>query len=370
MSGPLSGLRVLEIAALGPVPHAGMMLADLGADVVLVRRPGPRPMAELAGAVDHVLRGRTPTVVDLKSADGLVAFRGLAERADVLLEGFRPGVMERLGLGPADLVEANPRLVYGRMTGWGPDGPLAQTAGHDINYLALTGVLHALGPAGRPPPVPLTLVGDYGGGSMFLLTGVLAALWERERSGRGQVVEAAMVDGIGVLAQKFWAMRGAGTWTEQRHANLLDGGAPFYDTYLCADGRYLAVGAIERKFFAVLLDVLGIDPATLGDQYDRDAWPAIRTALGAAIVGRARDEWAAAFAGSDACASPVLTFSEALDHAHARARSGYVELDGVSQPAPAPRFSRTATSTPRAPDPGAVPVADVLTRWDSRRAGA
>ncbi|MGY1722269.1 CaiB/BaiF CoA transferase family protein [Blastococcus sp. SYSU DS0533] len=363
--GPLAGLRVLEMAGLGPVPHAAMMLADLGADVVRVGRPGPRPMAELAGAVDHVLRGRTDTTADLKSPDGLTAVRALAARADVLLEGFRPGVMERLGLGPAELLAADPGLVYGRMTGWGHQGPLALSAGHDLNYLAVTGVLHALGPADQPPPVPLTLLGDYGGGSMFLVTGVLAALWERARSGRGQVVDAAMVDGIGVLAQKFWAMRGAGTWTDDRHANLLDGAAPFYDTYVCADGRHLAVAAIERPFFARLMAGLGLDPAAHGDQYDRAAWPQLRTAIERAVCSRTRDEWAVEFDGTDACASPVLTFAEALEHAHHRARDAFVEIDGVPQPAPAPRFDRTPPPTPAPPGSTTVPLEQAVLLWST-----
>jgi alpha-methylacyl-CoA racemase len=363
MTGPLSDLRVLELAALGPVPHSAMVLADLGADVVRIDRPGASPMAELAGSVDHVLRGRRTTTLNLKSAAGLQDLRELCRSADVLLEGFRPGVLERMGLGPQELQELNPRLVLGRMTGWGREGPLAMSAGHDLNYLAATGVLHAVGQADRPPPVPLTLLGDYGGGSMVLVTGLLAALWERERSGHGQVVDTAMVDGIGIIAQKMWAMRGAGTWSEERQSNLLDGGAPFYDTYTCSDGRYLAIGAIERNFFAILLANLEIDPDTIGDQYDRAAWPGIREQITAAVAGRSRDAWAHIFEGSDACATPVLTFSEALKDVHACSRSAYVELEGVAQPAPAPRFSRSATATPVPPGTRPVTVSDVLSGW-------
>jgi alpha-methylacyl-CoA racemase len=360
-SGPLAGLRVVELAGLGPVPHAAMQLADLGADVVRVDRPGGA-MSALAGSVDHVLRGRTTVVADLKDPGHLTDVRALIDRADVLVEGFRPGVLERLGLGPDQSLDRNPRLVYARMTGWGRDGPLAPTAGHDLTYLALSGILHAIGPADQPPPVPLTLLGDYGGGSMFLVTGILAALYERSRSGRGQVVDAAMVDGIGVLAAKTWAMHGAGTWTTDRHANLLDGGAPFYDTYACADGGFVAVAPIERKFYAALLAGLGL--SIEDDQYDRAAWPAIRRALTAAFRTRTRDEWAAAFAGTDACVAPVLTFAEAVAHPHATARGAFLERDGVAMPAPAPRFDRTPTGVPTGPAEHLdTPIGDVLTAW-------
>jgi alpha-methylacyl-CoA racemase len=351
------------MAGLGPVPHAAMQLADLGADVVRVDRPGGA-MSALAGSVDHVLRGRTTVVADLKDAVRVAAVASLVDRADVLLEGFRPGVLERLGLGPSGCLERNPGLVYARMTGWGRDGPLAPTAGHDLTYLALSGVLHAIGPADQPPPVPLTLLGDYGGGSMFLLTGILAALYERSRSGRGQVVDAAMVDGVGVLAAKTWAMRGAGTWSERRHANLLDGGAPCYDTYECADGRWIAVAPIERKFYAALLSGLGLSDVDLGDQYDPAAWPAIRAALTERVSTRTRDEWAAVFAGTDACVAPVLTFTEALAHPHALARRAFLDSEGVPMPAPAPRFDRTPTGLPTGPsDCLDTPIDDVLKAW-------
>jgi alpha-methylacyl-CoA racemase len=361
--GPLAGLRVVEMAGLGPVPHAAMQLADLGADVIRVDRPGGAS-SPLAGAVDHVLRGRTTMVADLKDPGELRRVAALADRADVLLEGSRPGIMERLGLGPQACAQRNPRLVYGRMTGWGRKGPLAPFAGHDLNYLALSGVLHAIGPADAPPPVPLTLLGDYAGGSMFLVSGVLAALYERERSGRGQVVDVAMVDGIGLLSQKIWAMRGTGAWSEQRHANLLDGGAPFYDTYTCADGRYLAVAAIERKFYAELLAGLGLADADLGDQYDRAAWPTIRVALADRIAQKTRDEWADVFEGTDACATPVLTLTEALAHPHATARESYINIDGVLQPAPTPRFGRSKPGQPSGPTENLdVRVDTVLARW-------
>ena len=338
MTGPLRGVRVVEMAGLGPVPHAAMMLADLGAEVVRVDRPGGA-MSPLAGAFDPLLRGRTHVVADLKAEGDRDAVRALLAEADVVLEGFRPGVMERLGLGPDPVTAANPRIVYARITGWGRTGPLADAAGHDLNYLALTGVLNALGEPGAPPPVPLAVLGDYAGGSMFLLTGVLAALVERSVSGRGQVVDVAMVDGIGVVAAKVWAMRGAGTWSDERRANLLDGGAPFYDVYRCADGRYLAVAAIEPAFFAALLDGLGL-PAE-GDQHDRGRWPALRERIAARVATRTRDEWVEIFAGRDACVSPVLSFAEAAAHPHAAARAAFLTHDGVVQPAPAPRFART-----------------------------
>ncbi|MFB8388268.1 CaiB/BaiF CoA transferase family protein [Microbacterium sp. NPDC055910] len=362
MPGPLQGIRVLEMAGLGPIPHAGMLLADLGADVVRVARPTGSAMAELAGDVDPVLRSRTHTRVDLKSPDGIRELGELIARADVLIEGFRPGVMERLGFGPDAVAELNPRLVYGRMTGWGREGPRSAEAGHDLNYLAVTGILHAIGHPGTPPPVPLTLLGDYAGGSLPLALGIVSALVERASSGRGQVVDMAMVDGIGMVAQKIWALRGVGRWSDERGANLLDGGAPFYATYRCADGRFVAIGAIERKFFAELVALLEIDPAPLADQYDPAGWAAWRDAIGEALASRPRDEWAARAAGTDACVTPVLTFAEALEDAHARERGAFV---GTQTPlaAPTPQFSRSTLDAPTRPDePGISPRA-VAQRW-------
>ena len=275
MPGPLHGLRVIELAGLGPGPHAAMMLGDLGADVVRVDRPvGGFSLA--GGKPDYLLRNRRSVTADLKADSGRDLVLRLAAKADVLLEGYRPGVAERLGVGPQQCHAVNPALIYGRMTGWGQDGPMAAQAGHDLNYISLTGALHAIGPADRPPTVPLNLVGDFGGGSMFLVTGVLAALWERQRSGRGQVVDAAMVDGVSVLAQMIWAFRGAGTWSDERDANLLDGGAPFYGTYACADGRWIAVGALEPQFYARFLAGLGIAGEDLPGQHDRSGWPRLR----------------------------------------------------------------------------------------------
>jgi alpha-methylacyl-CoA racemase len=361
-SGPLSGLRVVELAGIGPAPHAAMVLADLGADVVRVDRPAGRSL-QLGppGAADAVLRGRRAVDADLKTEAGRTLVLDLASRADVLLEGLRPGVAERLGIGPDECLARNPRLVYGRVTGWGQHGPRAGEAGHDINYIGLTGALHAIGRAGEPPPPPLNLIGDFGGGSMLLLVGVLAAVWERSRSGRGQVVDAAMVDGTAVLTQMMFALRGMAAWTDDRASNLLDGGAPFYDTYRCADERYVAVGALEPQFFAALVSGLDLDPAGIGDQHDRSAWPAMRTAFADRFATRTRDHWAAHFAGAEACVTPVLSFAEAIADPHLTARDTYLEVDGIVQAAPAPRFSRTPAlppATARAADP-----VQILNSW-------
>ncbi|MCM3885568.1 CaiB/BaiF CoA-transferase family protein [Frankia sp. R82] len=357
--GPLAGLRVVELAGIGPGPHAAMVLADLGADVVRVERPGT------GQPTDQTLRNRRWIRVDLKDPAGRTTVLDLLDRADVLLEGYRPGVAERLGLGPPICLARNPRLVYGRMTGWGQAGPLADRAGHDINYLSLTGLLHAIGPADRPPVPPLNLVGDFGGGSMLLVCGVLAALWQRSVSGVGQVVDAAMVDGASVLAQPMWALRGTGLWTDDREANTLDGAAPFYSTYTCSDSRYVAVGALEPQFYALLLAGLDLVGETLPGQYDRAGWPVLRARFAGAFASRTRDEWAAVFDGTDACVTPVLTFAEAGSHPHLAARSTIVTVGGVEQAAPAPRFSRTPSAPPRAPDPGATDASAVLRAWAS-----
>ncbi|PXY22249.1 CaiB/BaiF CoA transferase family protein [Prauserella muralis] len=362
MAGPLAGLRVVELAGIGPGPHAAMVLADLGADVVRVERPsGGLDLA--GGRPDQLLRGRRSVAADLKTAEGRELVLRLAGGADVLLEGFRPGVAERMGVGPADCHARNPRLVYGRVTGWGQDGPLAERAGHDINYLGLTGALHAIGRPGEPPVPPLNLVGDFGGGSMFLVAGVLAALWERERSGEGQVVDAAMVDGASVLLQMVWAMRGYGGWSDERGANLLDGAAPFYDTYVCADGRWVAVGALEARFYAQLLDGLGLDAAELPAQLDRAGWPRLRAAFSQAFLTRTRDEWTEVFGGTDACVTPVLSLEEVAEHPHIAARQTLLEVDGVLQAAPAPRFSRTAVATPAPPAKPGGDTGAVLRDW-------
>ncbi|MFF0699998.1 CaiB/BaiF CoA transferase family protein [Streptomyces tendae] len=362
MTGPLVGLRVVELAGIGPGPHAAMILADLGADVVRVERP--RGTLDLtSGKPDHLLRGRRSVAADLKTSEGRELVLRLVARADVLIEGFRPGVAERLGVGPEDCRRINSRLVYGRMTGWGQDGPLAQRAGHDINYIGLTGALHAIGRPGERPVPPLNLVGDFGGGSMFLLTGVLAALWERERSSEGQVVDAAMVDGTSVLLQMMWSMRAQGTWSDERGANLLDGGAPFYDTYACQDGRHVAVGAIEPQFYRALLTGLGLDPDTLPAQKDRSGWPLLRERIAETFLTRPRDEWSEVFAVTDACVTPVLAPGEVPHHPHLAARSTLTEIGGVPQPAPAPRFSRTVPPAPAAPPSLGKDTDAVLTDW-------
>ncbi len=348
--GPLQDLRVIELAAIGPVPLAGMLLADLGADVIRIDRLEPSGLG-LAMDPRHEVnaRGRRSVALDLKSPAGVDAALRLIDRADVLLEGLRPGVTEKLGLGPEACQARNPGLVYGRMTGFGQTGPLAQAAGHDLNYIALAGVLHAIGPAGGQPVPPLNLVGDYGGGALYLAFGVMAALFERQRSGRGQVVDAAMVDGAASLASMFWGLRAAGNWGEPRGANLLDGGAPFYDSYEAADGRFVTLAPLEPKFFAQLAQALELEPRFVARQYDRRLWPEMRQGIAAAVKRRTRDEWCRLLEGSDACFAPVLDFEEAALHPHALARGAFVEVGGVVQPGPAPRFDRTPAATPKRP---------------------
>jgi alpha-methylacyl-CoA racemase len=351
--GPLAGIGVLEIASLAPAPFCCMILSDLGADVLRVDRAEHCGPAAAAPA-DPLSRGRRSIGLNLRDGDGAGLLLRLAESADVLVEGFRPGVTERLGFGPQACARRNPRLVYARMTGWGQDGPLAATAGHDIDYIGVSGALYPIGRAGERPVPPLNLVGDFGGGGMLLAFGVLAALLERQQSGLGQVVDAAMVDGSALLSSFLYGLRATGAWQDARGVNLLDGGAPFYDTYQTADGEYLAVGALEPKFYAELLAGLGLDGADLPAQYDRAGWPELRDRFAAAFRQRTRDEWAAAFAGSDACVAPVLSPAEAPAHPHNAARGTFVEVAGVVQPAPAPRFTRTPAGPPAAPPrPGA-----------------
>lgn len=341
MPGPLDELRVLELGGMGPVPHAAMVLADLGADVVRIERPAPSLIPGIPhGAQDVVLRGRRLVTADLRDPGDHEQVLRLIRDADVVLEGFRPGAAERLNLGPRECLELNPRLIYGRMTGWGQDGELSARAGHDINYLALTGVLGALGRAGELPSPPMGLVADGGGGSMLLLVGVLAALWERERSGVGDVIDAAMIDGVSLLSQMIWSFKASGEWIDRRGSNLTDSGAPFYDTYETADGGLVAVGALEPDFYCALLEGLGLGEAGLPAQYDRDGWPVLRERFGHSFRQKTRDEWAEVFRHVDACVSPVLSFDEASEHPHLKERGSIVFVDGVVQAAPAPRFAR------------------------------
>ncbi|WP_430334374.1 CaiB/BaiF CoA transferase family protein [Rhodococcus sp. ACT016] len=363
MTGPLDGLKVIELAGIGPGPHAAMILGDLGADVVRIERPGSTAVDVLNGNPDHMLRNRRSVAANLKDgADRDMVLRLIA-KADVLIEGYRPGVAERLGLGPDDCAAVNPGLVYARMTGWGQSGPMAARAGHDINYISLTGALNAIGRPGERPVPPLNLVGDFGGGSMFLLVGILSALFERQRSGLGQVIDANMLDGVSVLSQMMWAMRGFGQWSSSAGANLLDGGAPFYDTYACADGRAVAVGAIEPPFYAALLDGLGLTDEDLPDQNDRSGWPALRERFTEVFGSEDRDHWAAVFDGTDACVTPVQSFDEVAGDSYLRERGTLLEVDGVTQAAPAPRFSRSVPELPTPPRPVGADSAEVLREW-------
>jgi alpha-methylacyl-CoA racemase len=351
--GPLDGVRVVELAGIGPGPFAAMMLGDLGADVIRVDRVTRTGSIPDAFAVLSA-RNRRSIAVDLKQSAGRDVVLRLVEDADVLVEGFRPGVAERLGLGPEECRSRNPRLVYGRMTGWGQTGPKAEEAGHDIDYIALTGALGAIGRAAERPVPPLNLVGDNGGGGMLLAVGVLAALVERQTSGRGDVIDAAMVDGAALLMSPIYQLLAMGAWQEDRGSNLLDGGAPFYDTYETADGRAVAVGPLEPQFYMELVTGLGLDLAELPPQFDPGSWPEIRERFAAAFATRSRDEWADHFAGSDACVAPVLDMAEAPHHPHNRARSVFVDVGGTLEPAPAPRFARSMPQNPAPPvAPGA-----------------
>lgn len=343
--GPLRGVKVLEMAGIGPGPFCAMLLADLGAEVIRIERPDGPP----GDRRDVVMRGRRSLALDLKNPAAVDAVLRLAEGCDALIEGFRPGVMERLGLGPEVLHARNPRLVYGRMTGWGQDGPMAKLAGHDINYIALTGALHAMGRPGEPPAPPLNLVGDYGGGGMLLAMGILAALVERATSNHGQVVDAAMVDGAALLMSPIFGMKARGRWGAARGGNFLDGAASFYDSYACACGGFVAVGPIEPQFFAEMLRRLDLEAARFEDRMNPAQWPAHKAILAEAFRARARDEWAAVFADSDGCVAPILSMDEAPAHPHNAARGTFTEVHGAVQPAPAPRFSRTPAEIGAAP---------------------
>ncbi|MCU1679368.1 MAG: carnitine dehydratase [Amycolatopsis sp.] len=359
-AGPLSGLKVVELAGLAPGPFACTVLADLGADVVRVDRATPG--ADVLGFPnDPLTRGRRTIGVNTKTPEGVEVVLTLLESADVLIEGFRPGVAERMGLGPEQVHARNPRLVYGRMTGWGQDGPMAPAAGHDINYISIAGALEPIGRAGERPVPPLNLVGDFGGGGLLLAMGVLAALYERTSSGKGQVVDASMVDGAALLTTSLHGLKAVGVWQGERGENLLDGGAPFYDTYETSDGKYVAIGAIEQRFWAALVKVLGLDPAELPIHVDQREWPRLREILTKAIGSRTRDELVALAEGTDACLTPVLSPWEAAEHPHNAARGTFVEIGGVVQPAPAPKFDRTPPETPEAPHVAGADTAEVLT---------
>ncbi|HMN21708.1 MAG TPA: CaiB/BaiF CoA-transferase family protein [Ottowia sp.] len=362
MPGPLTGMRVIEMAGIGPAPFAAMMLADLGADVVRIERPA-RPVLAQAG-MNVLGRGRRAVVADLHEPGPRSTVLRLIERADVLMEGFRPGVMERLGLGPDDCLARNARLVYGRMTGWGQTGPLAQAAGHDINYVAISGALHAIGRSGEAPVVPLNYLGDFGGGGMLLAFGILCAVHEARNSGKGQVVDAAMTDGAALLSAMMYGMKAEGAWSNQRGENLLDGGSHFYDTYACADGRFVAIGAIEPQFYRTLRERCGIDDPLFDDQMDPRLWPLLKLRLADVFKTRTRDEWCALLEGSDACFAPVLDWDEAPHHPHNVARRTFIDVDGVVQPAPAPRFGRTPAGPPRSAT-GEVDAESLLRAWEA-----
>ncbi|WP_372052782.1 CaiB/BaiF CoA-transferase family protein (plasmid) [Tistrella mobilis] len=349
--GPLQGIRVIEIAGLGPGPFCAMLLADLGADVLRIERATGSGLFD--PKFDLSNRGKRSVVLDLKKPEGVAAVLKLVESADILTEGFRPGVMERLGLGPDICLARNPKLVYGRMTGFGQTGPLAKVAGHDINYIAMSGALHAIGGPDKPVP-PLNLVGDFGGGALYLAFGLMAALIEAGRSGQGQVVDATMIDGAASLMTMMYGMAAAGSWDDRRYTNLVDGGAHFYDTYETADGRHVSIGSIEPQFYAELIRLAGLDPAEFAAQNDKAEWPRMKARLVEVFRTKTRDEWCALMEGSDVCFAPVLSMFEAPEHPHNRERGTFIEVDGVVQPGPAPRFSRTAPGRPTPPPaPGA-----------------
>ncbi|MDQ8706270.1 CaiB/BaiF CoA-transferase family protein [Streptomyces sp. LHD-70] len=361
-SGPLSGVRVVELAGIGPGPFAAMLLADLGADVVRVDRPGGAGLA-INPEYDITNRNKRSVLVDLKSPEGPAQVLDLVERADILIEGYRPGVAERLGVGPEECRARNPRLVYGRMTGWGQEGPLAQRAGHDIGYIAITGTLGLIGRPDEAPAIPANLVGDYAGGSLYLVVGVLAALQHARAGGEGQVVDAAIVDGAAHLAAMIHGMLAAGGWQDRRGANLLDGGCPFYGNYETADGGYMAVGALEQQFYDEFVRLLGIaDQAPA--RKDIGAWGELKDLIAAAFKTRTREEWTAVFEGSDACVAPVLSLREAPAHPHLAARATFVEHSGITQPAPAPRFSATPGGVHRGPAQPGADTAEVARDWD------
>ncbi|WP_420473608.1 CaiB/BaiF CoA transferase family protein [Noviherbaspirillum sp. ST9] len=364
MAGPLEGLKVVEMVGIGPAPFCAMMLADMGAEVIRIDRPGNASVvASEDSRYDVTARNRRSLAIDLKKPGGTETVLSLLDKADAVIEGFRPGVMERLGLGPDTCLARNPKLVYGRMTGWGQKGPLAHAAGHDINYIALSGALHAIGRPGEPPVVPLNYIGDFGGGGMLLAFGVLCALLEAGRSGKGQVVDAAMTDGAALLSAMMYGFRADGSMNNQRGENLLDGGAHFYNTYACADGKYVSIGSIEPQFYAQLIELCGIDDPAFQSQRDPHGWPMLKYRLADVFRTKTREEWCALMEGTDVCFAPVLDWDEAPRHAHNLARETFVQIAGVTQPAPAPRFSRTPAAVPAAPSAPGADGAAILRDW-------
>lgn len=363
MAGPLTGYKVLEMAGIGPGPFCAMMLADMGAEVIRIDRKTP---GFLGGGGTIIDRGRRTIALDLKKPGAIEIVLDLIETCDALIEGFRPGVMERLGLGPEICFARNPRLIYGRMTGWGQTGPLSHAAGHDLNYIAITGALHAMGHADRPPTPPLHVVGDLGGGGMMLAFGIVCALLEAQQSGQGQIIDAAVSDGVSTLATAYHGMLANGRWTNARQANMLDGGAHFYGCYTCQDGKFISIGSIEPQFYTLLLKLCNITDPDFDDQWERDKWPALRTRLEALFATKTRDEWSALLEGSDVCFAPVLDFKEATTHPHHKTRNNFVETDGLVHPAPSPRFSRTKAVSGTIPDPG-IHTEDILTQLGRSR---
>ena len=361
--GPLAGIKVIEFGGIGPAPFCAMLLSHMGAEVLRIDRKAPSNLGiPLDPKFNLLNRGRPSVAVDLKATRGVETVARLIDRADVLIEGFRPGVMERLGLGPDTCLERNPRLIYGRVTGWGQDGPMAKEVGHDINYIALSGALHCIGPADGNPTPPLNLVGDFGGGAMFLAFGIVSALLEAHRSGQGQVVDASMAEGAAYLMTAIFGLSAAELWSDERGANILDGGAPYYNVYETADGKYVCVGSIEPKFYANLMKQIGLDREELHEQNDRSAWQATRERLAGIFKRHTRDEWCERMQGAEVCFAPVLDLKEVSDHAHNKARGTFVEVDGAVQPAPAPRFSRTQPELERGPTAEESPK-DILASW-------
>lgn len=363
--GPLHGLKIIEIAGIGPGPFAAMLLADLGATVLRVDRIEQSDVGiSRPDRFNPLLRNRERLALNLKDPDGVENLLQLLETADGMIEGFRPGVAERLGFGPEVCLKQNPKLVYGRITGWGQTGPLAQAPGHDLNYISLTGALNAIGRAGQPPTIPLALVGDFGGGALYLALGMLAGLLSVSNGGEGQVVDAAMVDGASSLATTFFGLKAAGMWNSERGTNILDSGAPFYEVYECQDGRWISISAIESKFFKTLVNKIGVDPAVIDDQYDRSRWPEIKQLLANTFRTRTQQEWCDVLEGTDACFAPVLSFDDAPNHPHMKERDVLIDVDGIVQPAPAPRFSKTVLARPIAPQIEITQdFSAVLARW-------